>query len=148
MLLLNHSKVLFFLFFSFFWDRIDFFSLSFFSLLLFLSFLHIWYQILNMEPVHSLWLHERVRPFVPACRYAQLSCAYLPVSLCTHRCVHALSCLWACVHVCVWESELCRGWYIFRQLMHYGECRWERLNVNCWYVEGSGPISPKPFVLA
>lgn len=78
------------------------------------------------------------------CAYvlALLSYAYLP------PCHSAHSSAPVHMELCVWESELCRGWYIFRQLMHYGEWRWERLNVNCWYVEGSGPVLPRPFVLA
>lgn len=78
------------------------------------------------------------------CAYvlAQLSYAYLPPCHSAHSSAPVHMELW------VWESELCRGWYIFRQLMHYGEWRWERLNVNCWYVEGSGPVLPRPFVLA
>lgn len=78
------------------------------------------------------------------CAYvlAQLSYAYLP------PCHSAHSSAPVHMELCVWESELCRGWYIFRQLMHYGEWRWARLNVNCWYVEGSGPVLPRPYVLA
>lgn len=50
--------------------------------------------------------------------------------MCCSTAVCALLCMWWC------ERAVQGVVYIFRQLMHYGGCRWDRLNVNCWYVGG------------